>query len=85
MCCKSAPTWPATEVVRKVISKVVRRLIRKVISTCTSSRTTPLTSLLMTLDHGSPWYDTEQLATPPPPDEGEIGGEAISDPSLPTT
>ena len=80
---------PATEVVRKVvrkvISKVVSCLIRKVISSRTSSRTTLLTSLLMTLDRESPWFDTEELATPPPADEGEIAGEAASDPSLTTT
>jgi len=85
MCCKSAPTWPATEVVRKVISKVVRRLIRKVISTGTSSRTTLLTRRLMSLDRGSPWFCEEELATPPPANEGEIAGEAAPDPSLPTT
>ena len=46
---------------------------------------TLLTSLLMTLDHGSPWFDTEEPATPPPADQGEIEGEAAPDPSLPTT
>jgi hypothetical protein len=78
-------TEVVNKVVRKVISKVVRRLIRKVISTCTSLRTTLLTSLLMTLDHGSLRCDTEELATPLPADEGDIGGEAISVPSHPTT
>jgi len=46
---------------------------------------TLLTTLLMTLDHGSTWFDMEELATPPPADEGEIAGDAASDPSLPTT
>jgi hypothetical protein len=39
----------------------------------------------MTFDHGSSWFRREELATPPPADEGEIAGEAPSDPSLPTT
>ena len=39
----------------------------------------------MTLDRGSPWFDTKELATPPPADEVEIAGEAAPDPSLPTT
>jgi len=73
------------KVVRKVVSKVVRRLIRKVISMCTGLRTSLLTSLLMTLDHGSARFDTEEPATPPPADQGDIRGEAASDPSLPTT
>ena len=83
------PASQATEVirkvVRKVVSKVVRRLIRKVISTCTTLRTTLLTRSLMTFDHGSAWFCREELATPPPADEGEIEGEAAPDPSLPTT
>ena len=80
---------PATEVVRKVvrkvISKVVSCLIRKVISSRTSSRTTLLTSLLMTLDRGSARSDTEELATPPPADEGSVVTVTGPDPSLPTT
>src|SRR5438445_2899881 len=81
----SQATEVVTRVVRKVISKVVRRLIRKVISTCTSLRTNLLTRQLMTFDHGSSWFSKGELATPPPADEGELGGETISDPSLPTT
>ena len=81
----SQATEVVGKVVCKVISKVVRRLIRKVISTCTSLRTTLLTRQLMTFDHGSSWFCREELATPPPADEGEIAGEAASDPSLPTT
>ena len=83
------PASQATEVVRKVVrkvvSKVVQRLIRKVISTCTSLRTTLLTRQLMIFDPGSSWFCREELATPPPADEGEIAGEAAPDPSLPTT
>jgi len=84
------PASQATEVVRKVVrkvvSKVVRRLITKVIRTCTSSRTTLLMRQLMTFDHGSSWCCREELATPPPPaNEGDVEGEAASDPSLPTT
>ncbi len=79
----------ATEVVRKVVckvvSKVVRRLITKVIRTCTSLRTTLLMRQLMTFDHGSSWFCREELATPPPANEGDVEGEAASDPSLPTT
>src|SRR5882724_11442814 len=81
----SPATEVVTKVVRKVISKVVRCLIRKVISTCTSSRTTLLTSLLTTLDPRSPLVDTEELATPPPVDEGDVVSETGPDPSLPTT
>jgi len=81
----SQATQVVGKVVRKVISKVVRRLIRKVISTCTSLRTTLLTRQLMTFNHGSSWFCREELATPPPADEGEIEGEAGPDPSLPTT
>ena len=83
------PASPATEVISrvvgKVVSRVVRRLIRKVISTGTSPRTTLLTRRLMSLDHGSRCFCREELATPPPADEGEIEGEATPDPSLPTT
>ena len=83
------PASQATEVVRrvvrKVVSRVVRRLIRKVISTGTSLRTTLLTRRLMSLESGSPSFRREELATPPPADEGDIEGEAASDPSLPTT
>ena len=83
------PASQATEVVRKVVrrgvNKVVRRLIRKVITTCTSLRTTLLTRQLMTFDQRSSWFCGGDLATPPPADEGEIAGEAASDPSLPTT
>ena len=39
----------------------------------------------MSLDHGSHCFCGEELATPPPADEGEIAGEAAPDPSLPTT
>ena len=39
----------------------------------------------MTLERGSRWFCAEELATPPPADEGEIEAEAASDPSLPTT
>ncbi len=39
----------------------------------------------MSLDRGSPWFCEEELATPPPANEGEIAGEAAPDPSLPTT
>ena len=81
----SQATEVVRKVVRKVISKVVRHLIRKVISTCTSLRTTLLTRQLMTFDHGSSWFCGRELATPPPADEGDIAGEAASDPSLPTT
>ena len=81
----SQATEVVTRVVRKVVSKVVRRLIRKVISMCTSLRTTLLTRQLMTFDHGSSWFCREELATPPPADEGEIADEATPDPSLPTT
>ena len=83
------PASQATQVIRKVVpkvvSKVVQRLISKVISTCTSSRTTLMMRRLMSLERGSPWFCGEELATPPPADEGEIAGEAASDPSLPTT
>ena len=92
MCQRSIDMHPASQatevvsrVVRKVISRVVRRLIRKVISTGTSLRTTLLTRRLMSLESGSPWFCSEELATPPPADEGEIAGEATPDPSLPTT
>src|SRR5216684_386295 len=92
MCQRSIDLYPAsqaTEVVSKVVRRVVRRLIscliKKVISTCTSSRTTLLTKQLMSLADGSLWFCGEELATPPPADEGEIAGEAASDPPLPTT
>src|SRR5205807_9978114 len=78
-------TEVVSRVVRRVISRVVRRLIRKVISTGTSSRTTLLTRQLMSFERGSPRFCGEELATPPPADEGEIAGEAAPDPSLPTT
>ena len=32
----------------------------------------------MSLDRASPWIYAEDLATPPPADEGEIAGEAAS-------
>src|SRR2546428_7487969 len=74
MCQRSIDMHPAsqatevvTKVVRKVVSKVVRRLIRKVISTCTTLRTTLLTRQLMTFDHGSSCFCTEELASRPSP------------------
>jgi len=39
----------------------------------------------MTFDHGSSWFCREELATPPPADEGELAGDTGPDPSLPTT
>ncbi len=39
----------------------------------------------MSLDHGTRCLCGEELATPPPADEGETAGEAAPDPSLPTT
>ena len=92
MCQRSIDTYRAsrttklvTKVVRKVISKVITRLIRKLISTCTSSRTTLLTSLRTTLDRRSPCFDTEELAIPPPVNEGDVESDTGPDPSLPTT
>src|SRR2546427_906888 len=63
----SQATEVVRKVVRKVVSKVVRRLIRKVISTCTTLRTTLLTRQLMTFDHGSSCFCTEELASRPSP------------------
>jgi len=37
----------------------------------------------MTFDRGSSWFCREELATPPPDDEGEIVGEAGPDSSPP--
>ena len=81
----SQATEVVIKVVRKVVSKVVRRLIRRVISTCTSLRTTLLMRRLMSLGRGSRCFCGEEVATPPPADQGEIAGEAAPDPSLPTT
>jgi hypothetical protein len=39
----------------------------------------------MSLGHGSRCFCGEEVATPPPADEGEIADEATPDPSLPTT
>src|SRR6266849_5217227 len=80
-----SPASQATELISRVVRRVVRRLITKVITTCTSSQTTLLMRRLMSLDHGSRCFCGEELATPPPANEGEISGEAAPDPSLPTT
>ena len=81
----SQATEVVSRVVRKVVHRVVRRLIRKVITTCTSSRTTLLMRRLTSLDHGSRCFRGEELATPPPANEGDITGDTGPDPSLTTT
>ena len=69
----------------RVVRRLISCLIKKVISVGTSPRTTLPTRQVTTLDDRSPGFVGEELATPPPADEGEVVGEAAPDPSLPTT
>src|SRR5919109_1447672 len=84
-CLESFPTEVVRQVVHKVVRRVVRRLVSKVVSRWTSLRTTRRTRQRTSFDRRSSRFRGEELAPPPPANQGEIRGEAASDPSLPTT